>query len=171
MVEEELSSDEALKALERFVVENDDLLALEERIGRFNIFDALGVARAEIRHSNFLAWLLDPAESHGQGALFLKSILIDLLAQTPPEMRPFSPVQLDGAELRGVDIRREWRNIDILIACEEPKFVIAIENKIGSGEHGQQLSRYEEVVGEHFAHRDAMFVYLTTEGSEPPVVR
>ena len=60
---------DAGEALERFVVDNDDLLQLEERIGRFNIFDALGVAHAEIRHSNFLAWLLDPAESHGHEAL------------------------------------------------------------------------------------------------------
>ena len=56
-----------LAALERFVVDNDDLLALESLIGRFNIFDALDIARVEIRHSNFLAFILDPAESHGQG--------------------------------------------------------------------------------------------------------
>ncbi|MCH8150994.1 MAG: PD-(D/E)XK nuclease family protein [Planctomycetes bacterium] len=167
MAEEELSPDEALKALERFVVENNDLLALEERIGRFNIFDALGVARAEIRHSNFLAWLLDPAESHGQGALFLKAILMDLLAQTPPELRPLSPVELDGVELRGVDIRREWRNIDILITCEDPPFVVAIENKIDAAEHGKQLSRYEEAVKQGFGSLPKQFVYLTIDGDEP----
>lgn len=167
MAEVELSSQDALKALERFVVENDELLALEERIGRFNIFDALGIARIEIRHSNFLAWLLDPAESHGQGALFLKAILMDLLAQTPPERRPLSPVELDGVELRAVEIRREWRNIDILITCEEPKFVIAIENKIGSGEHGMQLSRYETVLNEAFGNVPKQFVYLTIDGDEP----
>src|SRR5262249_10582480 len=49
------------------------LTKLEARIGRFNIFDALGIARAEIRHSSFLAFILDPAESHGQGQLFLKA--------------------------------------------------------------------------------------------------
>jgi hypothetical protein len=32
------------ECLERFVLENDELLRLEELIGRFNIFDALGVA-------------------------------------------------------------------------------------------------------------------------------
>jgi hypothetical protein len=46
-----------LNALEAFVVDNDDLLALESIIGRFNIFDALGIARTEIRHSNFLAFI------------------------------------------------------------------------------------------------------------------
>src|SRR5947208_2961342 len=73
-----------LEALERFVVENDDLLALESLIGRFNIFDALGITRREIHHSNFLGFLLDPAESHKQGPLFLKAVLIDLLKQAPP---------------------------------------------------------------------------------------
>lgn len=157
-----------LAALERFVVENDELLALEERIGRFNIFDALGVARAEIRHSNFLAWLLDPGESHGQGDLFLKAILMDLArkARDLGLRPPFSPVHLDGADLSEVEIRREWRNIDLLIVCHEPKFVIAIENKVDSGEHSGQLQRYEDVVKAEFAEMAALHVFLTPDGRE-----
>ena len=85
-----------LQTLERFVAENDALLQLETRIGRFNIFDALGVVNAELRHSNFLAWLLDPAESHGLGGLFLRAVLMDLLLQTPTSQRLFSPIVLDG---------------------------------------------------------------------------
>lgn len=155
-----------LGALENFVVDNDDLLALEERIGRFNIFDALGVARAEVRHSYFLAWLLDPAESHGQGSTFLKAILMDLLRQSPPALRPFSPVELDGQELRGVEVRREWRRIDLLIVCKEPSFVVAIENKVDSGEHGDQLLRYEQTVAEVFSGKPAQFVFLTEDREE-----
>lgn len=156
-----------LQALEHFVVDNDELLQLEERIGRFNIFDALRIVDTEIRHSNFLAWLLDPAESHGQGPLFLKAVLMDLLRQSPPELRPLSPVQIDGAELRGVDIRREWRNIDILIACKEPDFVIAIENKVGSKEHSKQLERYREIIDHEFGETKRQYVYLTRDGDEP----
>src|SRR6266542_4826242 len=95
---EQLSPNEALAALEKFVVENDDLLTLESLIGRFNIFDALHIAGAEIRHSNFLAFILDPAESHGQSQLFLKALLMDLLKSSPPESRPFSPIELDGTD-------------------------------------------------------------------------
>ncbi len=156
-----------LQTLEQFVVENDELLQLEERIGRFNIFDALGIVNAEIRHSNFLAWLLDPNESHGQGPLFLKAVLMDLLRQSPPKLRPFSPVKLDGAELRGVDVRREWRNIDILIKCEDPAFVIAIENKVGSKEHSKQLDRYRETVNREYGDIQRQFVFLTRDDDEP----
>jgi len=162
----DLSLADARQALERFVVDNDDLLALEERIGRFNIFDALGIARTEIRHSNFLAWLLDPAESHGQGSLFLKAVLMDLLKQAPADMRPLSPIELDGEELRGVKIRREWNSIDILIECQEPPFVIAIENKVDSGEGKGQLQRYKDIVRQQFRHQRPMFVFLTTDGGE-----
>src|SRR2546427_12681940 len=123
---------DSLEALERFVVENDDLLQLESHIGRFNIFDALGITRVEIRHSNFLAFVLDPAESHGQGQLFLRAVLMDFLKNATPELRPLSPIDLDGTDLRGVEIKREWKNIDVLITCRKPQFVVVIENKVGS---------------------------------------
>lgn len=157
----------AREALERFVVENDDLLALESRIGRFNIFDALGIARAEIRHSNFLAFILDPAESHGQGQLVLKAVLMDLLKTAQPELRPLSPIELDGTDLRGVEVRREWKNIDLLVTCAAPRFAVVIENKVGAQEHSDQLSRYRQVMAEHFPDVAALYVYLTPEGDEP----
>lgn len=160
---------EACEALERFVMENDELLDLEARIGRFNIFDALGMVNAEIRHSNFLGWLLDPAESHGAGDLFLKAVLMDMLRQTTEELRPkgVSPIDLDGATIASVEIRREWKNIDLLIHCESPRLVIAIENKVRSGEHSGQLSRYKQIVRDAFPNEPAMFVFLTREGDEP----
>lgn len=159
-----------LEALEHFVVQNEALSELETRIGRFNIFDALGTVNAEIRHSNFLAWLLDPGESHGQGGLFLNAFLMDLLRQTPPDQRLFSPIKLDGGELRGVEVRREWKNIDLLITCDDPSFVIAIENKVHSVEGPNQLSRYEEIVHtstEFARHKKRQLVFLTREGDLP----
>jgi hypothetical protein len=154
-------------ALERFVVDNDDLLALESLVGRFNIFDALKIVRAEIRHSNFLAFLLDPAESHGQGQLFLKAILMDLLKAAPLDLRPLSPIELDGTDLRGVEVAREEHDIDVLITCHHPPFVVAIENKVGSQEHSNQLSRYKERVRVHYSELPPMYVYLTPDNDEP----
>src|SRR2546429_9373778 len=95
---------EETAALERFVVDNDDLLALESLIGKFNVFDALDIARTEIRHSNFLAFILDPGESHGQGQLFLRALLMDLLKAAPAGLRPLSPIDLDGTDLQGVNV-------------------------------------------------------------------
>lgn len=159
----------ALAALERFVVDNDELLELEERIGRFNIFDALRIVDREVKHSDFLAWLLDPRESHGQSGLFLRAILMDLFksARENGFSCPASPIELDGEELRGVEVRREWRNIDLLIRCDQPRFVVAVENKIKSGEHSNQLSRYQETVRAEFGGVASMYVFLTVEGDDP----
>jgi hypothetical protein len=159
--------DEMRNALERFIVENEDLLTLESRIGRFNIFDALGITHVEIRHSNFLAFILDPAESHGQGQLFLKAILMDLLKHAPPELRPLSPIDLDGIDMRGVEVRREWKHIDLLIICKVPRFAVVIENKVRSREHSDQLARYQRTIAEHYADLPALHVYLTPDDDEP----
>jgi hypothetical protein len=160
-----ISGTDALAALERFVVENDDLLALESLIGRFNIFDALGIKDTEIRHSNFLAFLLDPAESHGQGQLFLKAILMDLFKKAPTVARPLSPIDLDGTDLRGVEVTREWQHTDLLIKCTQPPFVVVIENKIRAKEGPGQLSGYKKAIAAHY--RDALYVYLTLKADEP----
>ena len=39
-----------------------------------NIFKILKLQNYEIRHSNYLAWLLDPKKSHGLNNTFLKKI-------------------------------------------------------------------------------------------------
>lgn len=162
-----MTASEALKELERFVVENDDLLMLESRIGRFNIFDALGLARVEIRHSNFLAFILDPAESHGQGQLFLKAILMDLLKRAPVDLRPLSPIDLDGTDLRGVEVKREWKNIDLLITSKAPQFAVVIENKVDSQEHSNQLGRYQQSMNQHYLGLPSLYVFLTPDGDDP----
>ena len=41
------------------------------KAGQFNTFDVLRYADYEIRHSNVLAWLLRPADTHGIGPRFL----------------------------------------------------------------------------------------------------
>ena len=43
--------------LEDFICDKG-LKELEKRFDKFNIFDCLRLTRTEIRHSNFLAWLL-----------------------------------------------------------------------------------------------------------------
>ncbi len=158
---------EDLVALERFVVDNDDLLKLETRIGAFNLFDALGSVRTEIRHSNCLAFLLDPAEAHGQGPLFARALLMDLLKKAPPELRPLSPIHVDGSDLGGIEVRREWQHVDLLIACDAPPFVVAIENKVDSSEHSDQLERYTSVVNAQYPERRALYVFLTVDGDVP----
>lgn len=55
---------------------DDALFAqLVERRSTFNLFEALGAIRGEVRHSHFLAFLLDPSSTHGLGSEPLKRFL------------------------------------------------------------------------------------------------
>lgn len=156
------------EALDRFVSENHELVELEALVARFNIFEALGIVRAELRHSDFLGWLLDPSESHGQGDVFLRPLLMDLLRYVPSGQRPVSLVAMDGAQLDDVEVRREWKHIDLLIHGRSPRFVIVIENKMHGFEVASKLQRYEEAVRAEFPNTPALFVFLNPEGEDAP---
>ena len=57
--------DADLRALEKFAAGNEDPGRLEALLGRFDIIEAIGVIRQELlRHSDLLAFLLDPGKSH-----------------------------------------------------------------------------------------------------------
>lgn len=68
------------KALEAFVRGNYDLEHLESLLYRFNIFEATGFIRQELRHSDFLAFLLNPQGSHSLRDAFVKRLLKRVLA-------------------------------------------------------------------------------------------
>ena len=53
------------KALDLFLVDNPELERLSTKLSEFNIFHILRSDRAELKHSNVLAWLLNPKENHG----------------------------------------------------------------------------------------------------------
>ena len=50
-----------------------------------NIFEAAGLYRQEIRHSNVLAFLLRPQEKHGLGDAFLKRMIQKVLDNSSGE--------------------------------------------------------------------------------------
>jgi hypothetical protein len=157
------------EALEKFVLDNEDLARLEELTSQFNIFEALGIVRQEIRHSNFLAWLMNPAENHGLGHSFLKHFLLKTsVAARELGIGTLSPIDVDVWDLSATEVRREWKNIDITLLDQSNKFVCVIENKIHSGEHSDQLRRYrEDVVEVEFPDYARHYVLLNVTGDEP----
>ncbi|MBO0360865.1 PD-(D/E)XK nuclease family protein [Hymenobacter sp. BT186] len=126
-----------------------------------NIFHILGITRTEIRHSNFLAWLLDPNANHGLGnqivSRFLRSVLADQRVEGIDES------DIEGLEYSTMRVFREWHHIDILLEFSD--LIVCIENKVDSGEHSYQLTRYRQLVGERFPGKRFAFVYLTPTGA------
>lgn len=167
MLSESLIAEESQKdreALELFVLDEDgDFEYLESLVSQFNIFEAIGAVRQELRHSELLAFLLDPNENHGLGDSFLRRFLQKAIANATASTLPISPVDLDVWDLDDVDIRREWKNIDILILDARHRLAVIIENKIDSGEHSDQLARYWRIVEQEFSGYRIIGLFLTPE--------
>ena len=155
-------------ALKAFIDDNEDLERLETLVDGFNMFESLGLVRQEIRHSAFLRWLLDPRETHGLGDYWLRQFL-RLVIKTGEEVSDdfLTLFDLDALILGQAEVRKEWRNIDLLILDQEHRFVCAIENKVDSGEGPGQLKKYRKIVEQEFGDYKRAFIFLTKFGDEP----
>ncbi|WP_086267887.1 PD-(D/E)XK nuclease family protein [Campylobacter devanensis] len=96
----------------------------------YNVFDVLETK--EVKHSKFIASLLDPKGLHYQGDLFLNKF-----------------IEVCGIDDFGLDtlnsqVYREYKNIDIYIT-DGNKHII-IENKRWTGDHNEQVARYIKTI-------------------------
>ena len=169
---EPITRTEAVALLANFI-ESDGLERLEAWSGRFNVFEALGAVRSELRHSNVLAWLLDPSGSHGLGTAFLALFLRHASRRAREDESVVgaaipTPFDVDGWDLTNAEIRREWRNVDLLVLDRANGFVCVIENKVFSGEHSGQLQRYRKLATAAFPDaRHWLFLFLSPGGVTP----
>ena len=154
---------ELKKKLERLLF-SEDLEELKNRTNQFNVFNALKLQNNEIRHSNFLGWLMTPYENHELGDYFIKEFLKSAIKDySLKDETELSLSEIAFLNLSDVEIRREYKNIDILIISPQNKFLCIIENKIWTGEHDNQLSRYAEIVEKEFIDYKKMYIFLTPE--------
>ena len=159
--------DDVSEALREFVVDNSDLERLKALLNQFNIFEAIGAVRQELRHSDFLSYLLDPRQNHGLGDAFLKKFLQSALPPRPDARLPLTAIDVDTWDLDLIEIIREWQSIDILLRDRDHRLVVAIENKIDTREHSAQLQRYWGTLCRHFSEWKRVCLYLTPEGERP----
>lgn len=141
--------DETFKILEKKLISRTSK--------KSNIFEILKIKNMEIRHSNFLGWLLDPEESHNLKNEFLKGFV-----QEGINKNKYTEITVDIDLIDSVKIEREYKDIDLLI--ESQNVVFCIENKIFSNEHSDQLKKYKKIVQKEFPNKEKVFIYLTPSG-------
>ena len=160
-----------MQALEEFIVDNSDLDQLESRLQQVNIFEAIGMQWQEIRHSAFLAFLLDPKQPHGLSEDFLKNLLQKAFLRNRAAPNPVSLginlVDLHLMNLYESVIERERSNIDVLVINKVSRLVVILENKLLSGEHSNQLVKYFELVKHEFPDYSIIPLFLSIEGKSP----
>ena len=149
------------------VLDDLDFQAIHSRMSRFNLFEAVGAVRGELRHSNFLGYILSPGRSHGFGSLPLVSILRAILERMFPHDRPVMTLELLIGDLGDAIVFRERDNIDLLIEVGSLKLVVLIENKIDAKAGDGQLERYRSIVEGRYPDHKKLYVFLTPSGVDP----
>lgn len=129
---------------------------INEVFGGENIFEIVGMGTQEIKHSNFLAWLFK-YKIDGK-----YRFLVDVM-----EFIGEKDIYIGSLE-----VRREYKNIDLLLIDKSNKHVIAIENKVWAeeridGEDGGQLKKYQDIVQKEFGDYKQLYIFLTPDGKAP----
>jgi len=162
---ESLASDSSLQRLKELAERQRHEFDALDFVGRLRLESGRALWGWEEFHSGVLAWLLDPQESHGIGGRFLTSFLRGTCAPSGV---------LDDGWTRA-RIIREWRNevdgvpgyLDILILNESEQTLCAVENKVFSSEHSEQLTRYRKALADSYPDFTRHHVFLTPRGTLP----
>ena len=158
--------DQHIASIDRFLADNPEFESLSARLSQFNVFRALNIEKVEIRHSNVLAWLLDPDESHGFSDIVLRRLLSNILLMSDKTIQGLSAAKVELLEFSDIEVLREWKNIDILIIDRFNKIILFFENKIHGGESTGQLVKYKRIVELEFPQFTIIPVFLTLTGQE-----
>ena len=158
-----------------FELENDhSFQQLNHYVNSFNTLKILKIENHEIRHSNILAWLLDPKENHHLGDYFLRKMMehLVLLEENTNNLQYEKLSHILNYSLADCYVYREvktdkGRFIDLVIVNHQLKCVILIENKFYSTESINQLDDYLHYIQEQFVDYTTIPVYLTLDGEEP----
>lgn len=133
-----------------------DRQALAEFNPNLNVWEAVNIARSELKHCSFLRWLLDPRGSHYQGDLFLKRFSESFPREIPKD-------ELSSCKVKSEDFYHGVGRVDISITGRS--FIIVIEAKIDADEQEDQVSRYGQLRQD--SPKNVVIVFLTKDGREP----
>ena len=145
-----------------------------------SITDIYGIARKQMHHSKFIAWLLNPNESHGIDSFALKQLLFVIVRRGIQQNNTDSAFtnikndllvsQLDTGNLSIVtEYSVKGGRIDIFVQNlnigDKPVNII-IENKVESGEHDSQTQTYYKEISERFPNTYNIYLFLTPKSSK-----
>ena len=98
---------------------------------------------------------------------FADSSLRQRLRRVSEESRTLRHSMWTAGNSVDIEIATERHDIDVLLIDVTDGFVCLIENKIGAGEHSDQLSRYLETVEREYEGLSPFPIFLTPDGVEP----
>lgn len=176
------------KTEDKEVLKENQWLKIKEKIGeigkkqeiverkslKHNIFKILRMEDFEIRHSNFLAWLLNKDNNEKIKYKFAKGLL-EIIKKHCKDKKEWNKnlealnELISKLSCEEYIVKREDKYKDIMIEFNTTKVALVIENKLYSKEHSNQLQRYyDEVEGDKkYQNYCKIFVFLTLSGEKP----
>lgn len=160
-----------INSLSKLLKDFEAFEKLNQYTAQFNLFTTLGLKNNELKHSNMLAFLLNPNEKHGLGSQLIKYFIHHYVSNNENN---YNTLQLLVNDYSDAYVLREYQHIDILIVSESTKTVIAIENKIWSDEIYGQLARYTKSLKTEFSINSKneeevykhLYFFLTPDGHD-----
>lgn len=164
------------------IARDKHFLRLHRELSKFNIFHATGMKNQEIKHTQFLGYLLDPNESHGLKDEFLIRFIQSLPNRVSVNMLDFnlsyarvikekSFFEIENNNNQTSKKKKKIR-IDLIIEipslseCEKI-YVFTIENKIRAAEGENQLKKYKDTVNSEYpGAKERIFLYLNISEDE-----
>ncbi|KZE37234.1 hypothetical protein AV656_11725 [Bhargavaea cecembensis] len=159
------------------LMEDADFTVLDDHFNRFNPFKILQVDNYEIRHSNVLGWLMDPAGNHNLGPYFAKKMITKVFtnpANTEDEdkLSNYNVLEISSHPYHDLTVYKELqtsnrKRIDLFAVSDLHKIVLLIENKYWSGESEGQLEEYIEYARSVYEEYKIIPIFLTLQDEEP----
>lgn len=120
------------------ILQDDEVQRLSLLLRRFNPFEVLKIGHYELRHTNTLAWLLDPAGNHGLGDTFLRAFIARLDTTDPTDALT---QRFETADDRTVTIRREVRLSHLRRDADEgERLGLVDEDELAQGPVGARIN-------------------------------
>lgn len=129
-----------------------------------------GAGSYENRYNRVVRWLLDPTENHGLGASVVNAVIA--LADDAPVVEVVGGRRVRTAVETPVPLatisggRQTTGRIDVTLTDHENHVVVAVESKLASSAHDEQLSRYRSHIECDFADWRKYFIFLTETGED-----
>ncbi len=157
------------------IIENlffsDEFSELNAYSNRFDLFKIMRIKDKELIHSNILAVLLNPNETHGMGYTFLNLFTKELkkceLYESGNTVKEISLANIISTINSKVVVYRELDYIDLVIVFPEARVVIGIENKIWASERDKQIEDYQKAMESRYPDYNKALVFLTPTGRIP----
>jgi hypothetical protein len=155
-----------------------EFMQLDRLLKRFNVFDATDMRRREVKHTKFLAHLLNPNESHGLGIKFLENFIINLNNESNGQPIDFLSLDLMNAQIFSEasleNSGKKGMAIDLLLLIpnvigNKGITLIAIEAKVDAKESVNQLSSYHRQIEKIYERKtlNRHYYFLTAGVDEP----